>query len=41
MHRFDHLSYSEIAGVLDISVNTVEAHMVRNLKYLRKVLSQL
>ena len=40
MHRFDHLNYSEIARVLNISVNTVEAHMVRNLKYLRKYLSQ-
>jgi RNA polymerase sigma-70 factor (ECF subfamily) len=39
MNRFDHLSYSEIARVLNISVNTVEAHMVRNLRHLRNFLN--
>jgi RNA polymerase sigma-70 factor (ECF subfamily) len=39
MNRFDHLSYSEIAEILNISIKTVETHMARNLKYLRKCLA--
>lgn len=39
MNRFDHLSYSEIAKILGISIKTVETHMARNLKYLRQYLS--
>ncbi len=39
MHRFDHLKYSEIAEILNIKQGTVETHMVRALKYLRKRLS--
>ncbi len=35
MHRYDNLKYSEIAEILDISVGTVETHMVRALRSLR------
>lgn len=41
MHRYDNLKYSEIAEVLDISEGTVETHMVRALKFLRKRLAFL
>ena len=39
MHRYDRLKYAEIAEILNISVGTVETHMVRALKFLRKRLS--
>lgn len=35
MHRYDNLKYAEIAEILNISVGTVETHMVRALKFLR------
>jgi RNA polymerase sigma-70 factor (ECF subfamily) len=41
MHRFDNLSYSEIAMALEISVKTVENQMGSALKFLRKKLSYL
>ncbi len=41
MHRYDNLKYSEIAEVLNISEGTVETHMVRALKFLRKRLAFL
>jgi len=41
MHRFDRLTYSEIALTLDISVKTVETQMSRALKFLRDRLSYL
>ena len=41
MHRYDNLKYSEIAEVLKITEGTVETHMVRALKFLRKRLSFL
>ena len=41
MNRFDELTYAEIARILGISVKTVETHMSRALKYLRKKLSYL
>ena len=41
MNRFDELTYAEIARILGISVKTVETHMSRALKYLRKKLSHL
>jgi RNA polymerase sigma-70 factor (ECF subfamily) len=36
MNRFDNLKYSEIAGILNISVKTVETQMGRALKKLRE-----
>jgi len=39
MHRYDQLKYAEIAETLNISVGTVETHMVRALKFLRKRLA--
>jgi RNA polymerase sigma-70 factor (ECF subfamily) len=39
MNRFDQLSYSEIASILNISVKTVETQISRSLKFLRKTLS--
>ena len=39
LHRFDGLTYKEIAQVLDISVKTVESQMTRSLKKLRERLS--
>lgn len=39
LHRYDGLSYKEIAQVMDISVKTVENHMVQSFKFLRKGLS--
>jgi RNA polymerase sigma-70 factor (ECF subfamily) len=41
MHRFDNLSYSEIAAALDISIKTVENQMGSALKFLREKLSFL
>ncbi len=41
MHRYDNLKYSEIAEVLNIKEGTVETHMVRALKFLRKRLAFL
>ncbi len=41
MHRYDSLKYSEIAEVLNITEGTVETHMVRALKFLRKRLAFL
>ncbi len=39
MNRFDRLTYSEIASILNISVKTVETQMSRSLKFLRKKLA--
>jgi RNA polymerase sigma-70 factor (ECF subfamily) len=39
MSRFDQLTYTEIASILNISVKTVETQMSRSLKYLKKKLS--
>ncbi|SMO62765.1 RNA polymerase sigma-70 factor [Fodinibius sediminis] len=41
LHRYDGLTYSEIAEVMDVSVKTVESQMTRTLKRLRKRLSHL
>ena len=41
MHRYDNLKYSEIAKILNIAEGTVETHMVRSLKFLRKRLAFL
>ena len=41
MNRFDQLTYKEIAKIQKISVKTVETHMSRALKFLRKQLSHL
>ncbi len=41
MHRYDDLKYKEIAEILNIKEGTVETHMVRALKYLRKRLAFL
>ena len=41
MHRFDNLTYSEIALTLNISIKTVETQMSRALKFLRENLSSL
>lgn len=35
LSRYEEMSYKEIAGVLEISVKTVEAHMSKALKVLR------
>ncbi|WP_442589272.1 RNA polymerase sigma-70 factor [Pedobacter sp. AW31-3R] len=35
LSRYEQLKYREIAGMLEISVNTVEKHMVKALKRLR------
>ena len=40
LSRREHLSYQHIARQLDISVNTVEKHMVKALKILRSHLKQ-
>lgn len=40
MNRLDRLKYHEIAEILGLSIKTVEAHMGRAYKYLRKNLSQ-
>ncbi len=39
MSKYDHLTYREIAEILEISIKTVETHMGRALKYLRKRLA--
>lgn len=39
MNRFDDLSYVEIAEILDLSVNTIETHMKRALRSIRKALA--
>lgn len=41
MNRFDQLTYREIAKIQNISIKTVETHMSRALKFLRKQLSHL
>ncbi len=41
LHRYDGLTYREIAEVMDVSVKTVESQMTRTLKRLRKRLSYL
>lgn len=41
LHRYDGLTYSEIAEVMEISVKTVESQMTRTLKMLRERLSYL
>jgi RNA polymerase sigma-70 factor (family 1) len=41
LHRFDGLTYEEIAEVMDISVKTVESQMSRSLKMLREKLAYL
>jgi len=41
MHRFDHLTYSEIALALNISIKTVETQMGRAIKFLRERLTFL
>ncbi len=41
MNRFDQLTYKEIAKIQKISVKTVETHMSKALKFLRKQLSHL
>lgn len=41
LHRYDGLTYSEIAEVMDISVKTVESQMTRTLKILRERLAWL
>jgi RNA polymerase sigma-70 factor (ECF subfamily) len=39
MSKYDHLTYSEIAEIQNISIKTVETQMGRALKFLRKRLS--
>lgn len=39
LSRYEKLSYREIAGKLNISVKTVENHMVKALRHMRKYLS--
>jgi RNA polymerase sigma-70 factor (ECF subfamily) len=41
MNRFDRLTYSEIADILDLSVKTIETQMGRALRHLRKKLNHL
>ncbi|MEX2567582.1 MAG: RNA polymerase sigma-70 factor [Cyclobacteriaceae bacterium] len=41
LHKFDGLTYKEIAEVMDISVKTVESQMPRSLKMLREKLAYL
>jgi len=36
LSRYEHLSYSQIASKLDVSIKTVESQMTRSLKHLRK-----
>lgn len=40
MHRFNDLSYEEIAGKLDLSINTVRTQMMRALKKLKESLRE-
>lgn len=39
MHRQDHLTYKEIAAILNISIKTVETQISRSLKFLANSLS--
>ena len=41
LHRYDGLTYEEIAEVMEVSVKTVESQMTRTLKKLRERLSYL
>ncbi len=41
MHRFDNLTYSEIASTLNLSIKTVETQISRSLKFLREQLSKI
>lgn len=41
LHRYDGLTYQEIAEVMDVSVKTVESQMTRTLKILRERLAWL
>jgi len=41
LHRYDGLTYGEIAEVMEVSVKTVESQMTRTLKILRERLSYL
>lgn len=41
LHRYDGLTYTEIAEVMDVSVKTVESQMTRTLKMLREKLAWL
>ncbi|WP_340105967.1 RNA polymerase sigma-70 factor [Rhodohalobacter sp. 8-1] len=41
LHRYDGLTYPEIAEVMEVSVKTVESQMTRTLKILRDQLSHL
>lgn len=41
LHRYDGLTYEEIAEVMEVSVKTVESQMTRTLKQLRARLSYL
>lgn len=41
LHRYDGLTYEEIADVMDVSIKTVESQMTRTLKILREKLSYL
>jgi len=41
LHRYDGLTYPEIAEVMDVSVKTVESQMTRTLKILRERLAWL
>ncbi len=41
LHRYDGLTYEEIAEVMEVSVKTVESQMTRTLKILRERLSYL
>ena len=36
LHRFDGLTYADIASLMGISVSTVEKHLVKALSYLKK-----
>lgn len=40
MHRFNNLTYEEIAGKLDLSINTVRTQMMRAMKKLRESLRE-
>jgi len=41
MHRYEGFSYEEIAGLLNISVNSVKTHMFRALKFLKSAYPML
>ncbi len=41
LHRYDGLTYPEIADVMGVSVKTVESQMTRTLKMLRERLAWL